>query len=220
MFQITVFLSTCLSLVAIARCTCPCKKNIEYYNICMKSALTSNNACGLHLTEYDICTKERLAHFESKVESIERSLNRTTHHVSFMAGPASNMKPIVGTLIFGNVLTNKGGAYNGKTGIFTAPVSGSYFFMVTIGLPTPSSAEGSDYIRIHIMKNGKISSYLFIGTKGLWVKRSENTLLELSKGDKVNLYLRTTGSGFPYIGGKYNYPGATYNSHFSGFLIN
>ncbi|XP_062591951.1 complement C1q tumor necrosis factor-related protein 6-like [Saccostrea cucullata] len=137
-----------------------------------------------------------------------------------MAGPSSYMKVVIGTLIFDNVLINKGGAYNGKTGIFTAPVSGSYFFVVTIGLPTPSAAKGSNYVRIHIMKNGKISSYLFIGTEGLWVKRSENTILELSKGDRVNLYMRTIGSGFSVIAGKSKYPGATYHSHFSGFLIN
>ncbi|XP_062596137.1 complement C1q tumor necrosis factor-related protein 3-like [Saccostrea cucullata] len=201
-------------------CSCPCKKNIEYYNICMKSAQNSNNACGLHLTEYDTCMRERLTHLESKVEYIESSLNRTIHHVSFLAAPTRHMKPVRGTLIFDNVLNNKGGAYNGKTGIFTAPVSGSYFFMVTIGLPAPSTSKGSDYVRIHIMKNGKMSSYLFIGTEGLWIKRSENTLLELSQGDKINLFIKTTGNGFPYIAGKDHYPGSTYHSHFSGFLIN
>ncbi|XP_061184815.1 complement C1q tumor necrosis factor-related protein 6-like [Saccostrea echinata] len=137
-----------------------------------------------------------------------------------MAAPASNIKPVVGTLVFGNVLINKGGAYNGKTGMFTAPVSGTYFFMVTIGLPAPSTSNGRDYLRIHIMKNSKMSSYLFIGPEGLWIKRSENTLLELSKGDRVNLFIKTTGSGFPYIAGKDHYPGSTYHSHFSGYLIN
>ncbi|XP_062570408.1 complement C1q tumor necrosis factor-related protein 3-like [Saccostrea cucullata] len=213
MFQITISLNICLSLVAIALCSCPCKKNLEYYNICMKSAQNSNNACGLHLTEYDTCTKERYTHLESKVESIERSLNRKTHHVSFMANPSGNVKVVKGTLIFSNVLTNKGGAYNGKTGIFTAPVSGSYFFMVTFGLPTPSGSKGSDYIRMQIIKNGKMIGYLFIGTEGVWIKRSENTLIDLSKGDKVKLSIITIGTGFSYIAGGYR-------SHFSGFLIN
>ncbi|XP_062596136.1 cerebellin-3-like [Saccostrea cucullata] len=214
MFQITVFLSTCLSLVAMAWCNCPCKKNIEYYNICMKSAQNSNNACGLHLAEYDACIKKKFTHLESKVESIESSLNRTSHHVSFMATASRNIRPTIGTLIFDKVLTNKGGAYNGKTGVFTAPVSGSYFFMVTMSIPTPTPANGRDYVRMNIIKNGQLSGFFFIGTQGVWIKRSENTLLELSKGDKVNMNVKTTGSGFSYIAGNYYY------SHFSGFLIN
>ncbi|XP_062580398.1 cerebellin-3-like [Saccostrea cucullata] len=131
-----------------------------------------------------------------------------------MAKASHNIKPVIGTLTFDNVLTNKGGAYNGKTGIFTAPVSGTYFFVVTVSMPTPSPANGKDYVQMDIMKNGKSSGYLFIGTQGLWIKRSENTLVELSKGDKVNLKVRTTGSGFSNIAGYY------YHSHFSGFLIN
>jgi hypothetical protein len=136
-----------------------------------------------------------------------------------MASLATNTVPVSGAnLVCSKVLTNKGGAYNGKTGIFTAPVSGSYFFMFTIGLPTPSSAR--DHLRIHIMKNGKISAYLFIAPEGNWVKRSENTLLQLKKGDKIYLYIRTHGGGsFSYIGGSSSYPGAVYHTHFSGFLI-
>ncbi|XP_062594582.1 cerebellin-2-like [Saccostrea cucullata] len=180
----------------------------------MKSAQNCNNACGLHLTEYDACTKETFAHLESKVEFIERSLNRTTHHVSFVATASRDIKPVIGTFIFDKVLTNKGGAYNGITGVFTAPLSGSYFFVVTMSVPTPFPANGRDYIRINVMKNGRVSGILFFGTQGVWIKRSENTLLELSRGDKVNLNVRTTGTGFPYIAGNYYY------SHFSGFLIN
>ncbi|XP_061171941.1 complement C1q tumor necrosis factor-related protein 3-like [Saccostrea echinata] len=151
---------------------------------------------------------------ESKVKSVGPSLNSPTHHISFMATAASNMKIIRGTLIFGNVLTNKGGAYNNNTGIFTAPVSGSYFFMVTIGLQAPTPANNKDYLRIHIIKNSRVAGYLFIGTEGLWLKRSENTLLELSKGDKVYVNLSDPATGFPYIAG------GNHLSHFSGFLIN
>jgi hypothetical protein len=136
-----------------------------------------------------------------------------------MASLATRIVPVSGAnLVCSKVLTNKGGAYNGKTGIFTAPVSGSYFFMFTIGLLAPSSAN--DYLRIHIMKNGKISSYLYVGPEGMWIKRSENTLLQLKKGDRVHLYIKTHGGGsFSYISGSDSYPGSVYNTHFSGFLI-
>ncbi|XP_061184816.1 complement C1q tumor necrosis factor-related protein 3-like [Saccostrea echinata] len=196
-------------------CHCPCKKDIEYYNICMKSSQNSNNACGLHLTEYDTCIKKKFTELESKVEMFGHSQNRTTHHISFMASLSRNLNLVRGTLlIFDSVITNKGGAYSSSTGIFTAPVTGSYFFVVTLGLPTPSSSEGGDYIRILFLKNGKRSGYLFIGTEGLWTRRSENSLMELSKGDKVKLSIITTGTGFSYIAG------GNYHSHFSGFLIN
>ncbi|XP_061183648.1 cerebellin-3-like [Saccostrea echinata] len=162
-----------------------------------------------------MCINEKITLLESKAGPTNLSQNKPTHQISFMATASRDIKPIVGgTLIFDQVLTNKGGAYNRNTGIFTAPVSGSYFFVVTVSIPTPSPANGQDYVRIDIMKNGKLSGYLFIGTQGIWIKRSENTLLELSKGDKVNLHVRTTGSGFQRIAG------GSYHSHFSGFLIN
>ncbi|XP_048774045.2 cerebellin-1-like [Ostrea edulis] len=224
MFGTAFCVSIFLASVTIARGDCSCKKNIHYYNICMKSAENNRNGCGLHLSEYETCIKKEFTSLKSKVQLLERAISgisteRKVDTISFMASPATNIKPVSGaTLIFGNVLTNKGGAYNGRTGVFTAPVSGSYFFMCTIGLPAPSSAN--DYLRIHIMKNGKISSYLFIGAEGMWIKRSENTLLQLQKGDKVYLKIRTNGGGqFPYIAGSSTYPGAVYHSHFSGFLI-
>ncbi|XP_062594606.1 cerebellin-3-like [Saccostrea cucullata] len=193
MLQINFFLSVCLALVV---------------TVCCGSSDLSE------LKGYNLCLKERLNVLESKVASTCTERSQPSQHVAFMATASQNIKPTIGTLIFDKVLTNKGGAYNGKTGIFTAPVPGSYFFVVTVSIPTPSSANGKDYVRINIMKNGQISGYLFIGTEGLWIKRSENTLLELSKGDKVNLNFRTTGSGFSHIAGNH------YHSHFSGFLIN
>ena len=37
-----------------------------------------------------------------------------------------------GKVIFNNVVTNEGGAYNGSTGVFTCPSSGVYVFIWTI----------------------------------------------------------------------------------------
>ncbi|XP_061179039.1 C1q-related factor-like [Saccostrea echinata] len=158
----------------------------------------NTGTCFQYLTNYDTCNRETIRKPD----------------VSFMAtlgndvrNPRSNM-----VIKFDHVISNKGGGYSGASVVFTTPISGTYFFIVTLSIPAQSNA--SDYLRVHIMKNGVEASYLFIGAHSVWVKRSENTLLELQRGDRVYVSVGSTSSSeFAVI------PGGQFHCHFTGFLI-
>ncbi|XP_062572174.1 complement C1q tumor necrosis factor-related protein 2-like [Saccostrea cucullata] len=109
-----------------------------------------------------------------------------------------------------HVIFNKGGGYSGTSGDFTTLVTGTYYFIVTLSIPTQSNAR--DYLRVHIMKSGVEASYLYVGAHSVWVKPSENTLLELQRGDRVYVSVgKTSSSEFSLI------PGRDFHCHFTGF---
>ncbi|KAG8005978.1 Complement C1q-like protein 4 [Nibea albiflora] len=123
-----------------------------------------------------------------------------TQSSGVFTGPATSSKK---NLIFNRVLTNVGGAYNHKTGIFTAPKKGVYHFSyMTFGYSCYTSGA-------ILLKNGhlQVSTYEF---KGRWDKdisdtTSNSVILDLNVGEAVNIVLWT--------GGK------IYSSVFTGFLI-
>ncbi|KAL8570854.1 hypothetical protein ACOMHN_023527 [Nucella lapillus] len=73
----------------------------------------------------------------SAIIALESRLNKARVTVAFQARlwqPVKASRPQ--TIVCNNVLTNVGGAYNNQTGVFTAPVSGTYCFLATA---TPAS---------------------------------------------------------------------------------
>jgi glyoxylate utilization-related uncharacterized protein len=142
----------------------------------------------------------------------------TSYHVSFLAGIASPIKLVNdSTVKLNNVMLNKGGGYNGTTGIFTAPTKGVYSFTLTIGINAPEEATG--YLEFHIMKSKDIVGFLFVEWEGKWLKRSENTVVELEAGDLIHVMVAKAPVEFDELLGASDYPGSTHTSHFSGFLI-
>ncbi|XP_055999074.1 uncharacterized protein LOC130047720 [Ostrea edulis] len=201
-----VYLLICM--VVLSRSDCPCKNEIRNYNICTKSA----NSCGLHLSEFEECIKDRFTSMETKINALKHANGNIPgiKHVSFMAQPSSNLKLAPGNFVkFGGVTTNKGNGYDGKTGVFTAPVAGSYSFTLNIGMPTPSRT--SDYLRLQILHNEKQVGYWWTRWVGKWVKISEN-VLDMKKGEKVRIKVYTWPREFQYIA-------SGMHSNFNGFLI-
>ena len=109
-------------------------------------------------------------------------------------------------LVFTRIITNVGQAYSEKTGIFTAPVKGVYFFRFTL-----ADALTTRWVYIRMVKNEeevlKMGEY---NTDGHRSYLTDGVTLQLEKGDKVNLRLPA---------GNRLQEEATVRNTFSGFLL-
>ena len=90
------------------------------------------------------------------------------------------------TVVFNDVTFNIGSHYNSATGIFTAPVSGRYWFSTNL-----ASASGVDDIIFQIKVNGV--SKTGAGTQttvqsGQEITSSTSAVLNLSANDQVTVY--------------------------------
>ena len=121
-------------------------------------------------------------------------------------GPTNyNSKPVV----YGNVETNMGSGYNKSTGLFTAPVAGTYVFIWHV----MTYKTGSGYCYLYLYRNGaQLQFTAYADVRGRTDGNdagSNSAILNLNTGDTVGI--RTYGGcGYLY--------GSEYTS-FSGFII-
>ena len=128
----------------------------------------------------------------------------------------ANLSPTIATtnaqtIVFDHVTTNLGGAYNGTTGVFTAPVAGQYYFSLTFMLNNPSS-DYSYFGKLDVIKNRNIVILVRADANpetGHFATASGATIIGLIKGDKVSV--EANSAQMIIIGGEYTY--------FSGFML-
>ena len=104
-------------------------------------------------------------------------------------------------LFMRDVITNIGGGYNGQTGMFTAPVSGTYCFMAT------ASPGQGNISRAEIVSNSTVVAYLWSEDDA---SCTCHTTVKLLEGQKVSL--RSYGKE------EYQFHGPG-NTSFSGMLL-
>jgi len=110
------------------------------------------------------------------------------------------------TLIFVDVITNKGQTYDPLTGVFTCTVSGIYVFSQNI------EASKNNFISTRIRKNGIVYSFIeAIGTSHWEATGYNSAILEVNRGDRVWVEVFGVSSDIPI-------PYKPYVS-FSGFLL-
>ncbi|KAL0966496.1 hypothetical protein UPYG_G00295960 [Umbra pygmaea] len=110
------------------------------------------------------------------------------------------------TLVFKNVFTNIGNAYNPTTGMFTAPVRGLYLFRLFVY----GGGQHSVPISAVLHKNGKQILVAYARQAGYDVAASNGVSLLLEVGDVVNLHLWANNKIFD---------NASCHSTFSGHLL-
>uniref|UniRef100_A0AAR2KL09 C1q domain-containing protein n=1 Tax=Pygocentrus nattereri TaxID=42514 RepID=A0AAR2KL09_PYGNA len=158
-------------------------------------------------------------HFKSTKYYILIRVSRHLHitypfgkKVAFSAAiglPAGSRGPVNTelTLIYKNVLTNIGNAYNPSSGIFTAPFKGVYYIRFTASLYDSDSFN----LGLNLYKNGQVLMHLGeIGSDGYAKHVSSGVALELVVGDQVYTKL-------PANYGVYD--DSLFRTSFSGFLI-
>ncbi|XP_028261638.1 uncharacterized protein LOC114435882 isoform X2 [Parambassis ranga] len=143
---------------------------------------------------------------KGEVDKLKAAVNtwqKVAFSASIIEGPGVFTGPKTGsssTLIFNNVFTNIGNAYNSQTGIFTAPVKGVYqFTFMTFGYSSYTSGA-------ILVKNGiyQVSTWEFQGPD--YSDTTSNTvILQLNQDETVNIIL--------WQGGK------IHTAVFSGFLL-
>ena len=114
------------------------------------------------------------------------------------------------TVIFDEIRTNLGGAYDGHTGIFTAPVAGTYVFSLTIGIYTGDSHPLEGYA--YLIKNDQTQMTLLADTHAQAGQNDIATgtvVVVLNAGDK--LHVESSNNNLYIVG--------QHLSFFSGFLL-
>lgn len=143
---------------------------------------------------------KRLAAQEFRIARAENEVN-----VAFYAAVGSHHIEHAGAnqpIVFDDVITNLGNAYNKFAGDFRAPVEGTYVFSVTL------MAYGAHTTHYRITQNGQGKGNIYLrGQDGAYTTSAMTAVLELKQGDNVTIqnvdadeylygYAYSTFSGF------------------------
>lgn len=129
--------------------------------------------------------------------------------VAFSATHPQGFESVSGqTVVFPHIISNVGGGYNNKDGVFTAPVDGVYVFFCKI----TQAINNSDFFYQFIL-NGSVMTISLVYGRSDDTHRTSSSLivLHLSHGDRVWIKMQQGGTHWGYTDGG--------DQSFSGFML-
>ncbi|XP_028261676.1 complement C1q tumor necrosis factor-related protein 3-like isoform X2 [Parambassis ranga] len=158
--------------------------------------------------------RERLGAMETRLKDSENQIlalkNKVATKVVFSAktatqGPIGPFNTAT-TLVYGAVITNEGNAYNRHTGIFTAPVAGTYYFTFFY-----HASGGQHWARLFLIKNSEIivETVDHPSMSDTADNGGNAAFLQLQRGDQVFVRMRANTQVW----------GSDTTTTFSGFLL-
>ncbi|XP_028261671.1 C1q-related factor-like [Parambassis ranga] len=149
--------------------------------------------------------KTRLKNCENHMLKLKKVAPRVVFSAKTNASAAIGPYNKDTILVYGKVITNMGNAYNPDTGIFTAPVTGTYYFTFFY------HAGGEQWSHLSLIKNSEI--ILDSSDHRTADDEADNggnaVFLQLQRGDLVFVRLRASTHVW----------GEGYGTSFSGFLL-
>ncbi|XP_076437449.1 cerebellin-4-like [Babylonia areolata] len=113
-----------------------------------------------------------------------------TRALSFFVGLQANQGPVSHNtdLIFDNVVTNVGQAFQAETGRFTAPYNGTFQFTVVV------AAQGRQRAAVNLVTNARLVLTIWAESIPYWASATNSAILSLAAGDEVWLVLLARAS--------------------------
>ncbi|TKS93177.1 Complement C1q tumor necrosis factor-related protein 6 [Collichthys lucidus] len=173
----------------------------------MTQFVCNPNTCEMH------AMKEKLAALETRLKDCEKEIvemknkERTKVIFSAEAGARGAIGPFntETTLIYERVITNLGNAYNHSTGVFTAPVSGFYYFTIF----HHSGGHRGTELFLHRNSERIVMTQDHPAVHETAHNGGNAVFQQLQQGDRV--YVRMGANSHVY--------GSNYHTTFSGFLV-
>ncbi|XP_072326273.1 complement C1q tumor necrosis factor-related protein 3-like [Scyliorhinus torazame] len=132
----------------------------------------------------DVLTN-RIAILEEEVTALKKYVPSIIFHANVSDG--RNPSAPQSYVIYDSVILNKGSAYCPLTGVFSAPLAGTYSFTYSL-----IGGTSSNNTSVYLMRNGSRQSYIHSILGGEQAQTgSMTTILSLDKGDQVWVELAT-----------------------------
>ncbi|KAL7869214.1 hypothetical protein AOLI_G00132020 [Acnodon oligacanthus] len=156
-----------------------CRGNFYVYKFVKPQACHLAYCADINTLVCGRCKKDEICNSRDKINWFcKKSKSRVKATVHFFASYPSSLRGKVNRIQFSKVYVNVGGAFNSRTGVFTAPVTGVYQFFFS----TQSAANGA-------------KTDLWLVINGYWVALSHTHVSSSNSVGNLSTYMTSLRKG-------------------------